>query len=43
MVAPQQATLAGNEYLQLIDAPFIHPGNQFNSRSAVIRLEWVQH
>jgi hypothetical protein len=30
MVAPQQATLAVNEYLKLIHAPFIRPGNQFN-------------
>jgi hypothetical protein len=26
MVAPQQATLAVDEYLKLIHAPFIHPG-----------------
>jgi hypothetical protein len=30
MVAPQQATLAVDEYLQLIHAPFIYPGAQFN-------------
>jgi hypothetical protein len=30
MVAPQQATLAVDEYLKLVYTPFIYPGAQFN-------------
>jgi len=30
MIASPQAALAVNECLQLINATFIHPGNQFN-------------
>ncbi|MDB4115468.1 hypothetical protein N9550_01020 [Planktomarina sp.] len=38
MVAPQQATLAVNEYLKLNYAPFIYPGAQFTCRSMIHKI-----